>query len=124
MPARPYSFHDKVLEVWKQFRPGQRVLVSRGSRRGRAGTIIERLDELWTGMARYAEWRKLHAPNRLTLKYRRADTGMGDRWWPVTLNNDRTMALFTHRADAATCAERADHRSVLDPIDVEVTVKP
>jgi hypothetical protein len=45
---------DKRIQPWRVLKVGQRVRLTGKWRKGWTGTIAERLDDLITGMARYA----------------------------------------------------------------------
>jgi hypothetical protein len=70
-----------------------------------------------------ADWRKLHAPNRLTLPMKLC-AEHGDVLWPLTDTavDGRIIALFCNR-DAAERNRNPITRRLLDPIPVTVEVR-
>lgn len=67
-------------------------------------------------------WTRLHAPNRLTMPTRFG--GGTGRAWPVVTAGGTIIALCFYEDEAGVVRAMSHNRRVLDPIDVEVTVKP
>lgn len=69
-----------------------------------------------------SDWSRLHAPNRLTLPMK---CMMPLALSPVEIGHGGTIsAIFDNQCDARKHASEQEGRRVLDPIRVEVTVKP